>query len=98
MIVRIMTEDQYRLSDEHAPELRRLDDALERAMDGGDAAGFTNTLSQIVEFVRQNGTMVGADEVLPSDAIVPAPDMSLDEARARLHTVEAKQPQHQPGE
>ena len=96
MIVRIMTEDQYRLSDQHAPELRRLDDALEQAMDGGDAAAFSNTLSQLVTFVREHGSPVGADEVLPSDAIVPAPDMSLDEARERLRTVEEKS--QQPGE
>lgn len=95
MIVRIMTEDQYRLSDEYAAELRRLDDALEQAMDHGDAAGFSSTLTQVVTFVRQHGELVGMNEVLPSDAIVPAPDMSLDEAKARLHTVEAKQ---QPGE
>lgn len=92
MIVRIMTEDQYRLSDADAPGLRQLDDELERAMDGDDAAAFARVLSRLVEYVRQHGAMVGADEVVPSDAIVPAPDMSLAEARARLRSVEAKQP------
>lgn len=96
MIVRIMTEDQYRLSDDRAVELRRMDDALEQAMDSGDAAGFATTLTQLVDFVRQHGQPVGMDEVVPSDEIIPAPDMSLEEAKSRLHAVEAKQ--QQPGE
>lgn len=91
MIVRIMTEDQYRLTDDHAAELQRLDDTLDHAMESGDTAGFDRALHQIVNFVRQNGQRVSVDEVVPSDAIIPAPDMSLHEAKSRLHTIEAKQ-------
>lgn len=95
MIVRIMTEDQYRLDDGDTAELQRLDDALEQAMESGDEGRFSTTLSQLVDYVRQHGKTVGMDEVLPSDAIVPAPDMSLEEAKSRLRAVEAQQ---QPGE
>ena len=89
MIVRIMTEDQYRLDESQLAEVKRLDDALEAALDSGDSAGFQSTLQQLVELVRREGQQVAIDEVVPSDLIVPAPDMSLDEAKARLHTVEA---------
>jgi len=92
MIVRILTEDQFRLNDEDLPEVRRLDDELEAALNSGDSPAFASALSQLVTYVRGHGQLLGMDEVLPSDMIVPAPDMSLDEARARLHTVEAKQP------
>jgi predicted transcriptional regulator len=90
MIVRIMTEDQYRLDESQMDAVKRLDDALEAALDKNDAAGFQSTLQQLVELVRSEGQQVAIDEVVPSDLIVPAPDMSLDEAKERLHTVEAK--------
>jgi hypothetical protein len=92
MIVRIMTEDQYRLGDDHLAEVRRLDDALEAALNGGDAPAFAAALRQLVDFVRQNGAPVPMDEVVPSDLIIPAPDMTLEEAKARLQTVEVKPP------
>lgn len=90
MIVRIMTDDQYRLDDNHLEELQRLDNALDGAEERGDAAAFTAALHEITAFVQQHGTPVGIDEVVASDLIVPAPDMSLDEAKARLHAMEVK--------
>ena len=92
MIVRILTEDQFRLNDEDLPEVRRLDDELEGALERGDSSAFASSLSQLVTYVRGRGQPLGIDEVLPSDMIVPAPDMTLEEARARLHTVEVKTP------
>lgn len=92
MIVRILTEDQFRLDDEDLPELHRLDDELDSALERGDAASFSATLSTLVTFVRGHGHPLGVNELLPSDMIVPAPDMTLEEARERLHTVEMKQP------
>ena len=91
MIVRILTEDQFRLDDEDLPEVRRLDDELDSALNSGDSSAFDATLSQLVAYVRGHGHPLGMDEVLPSEMIVPAPDMTLEEARARLHAVEAKQ-------
>jgi hypothetical protein len=96
MIVRIMTDDQYRLDDSKLAPVHELDDTLDVAMDAGDAAGFTAALEQLVAYVKQNGQPVPMDEVVASDLIIPAPDMSLDEAKARLHTVEA--PEGQPTE
>ncbi|MGZ3602450.1 MAG: PspA-associated protein PspAA [Ktedonobacterales bacterium] len=93
MIVRIMTDDQYRLDDSHLAELHRLDDALDGAEERGDAAAFTAALQELTAFVQQHGTPVGIDEVIASDMIVPAPDMSLDEAKERLHTLEMKSTQ-----
>jgi hypothetical protein len=90
VIVRIMTDNQYRLADEHMAEVRRMDDALEAALESGDAPGFQSTLRQLIDFVRQNGQRVPDEEVIPSDVMIPAPDMTLDEARARLHTADVK--------
>lgn len=90
MIVRIMTDDQYRLDDSHLEELQRLDNVLDGAEERGDAVAFTAALQEITAFVQQHGTPVGIDEVVASDMIVPAPDMSLDEAKERLHALEAR--------
>lgn len=88
MIVRIMAEDQYRVTDEYIPEVQRLDDALDHAVELNDDDAFAMTLQQLVTFVREHGEVVPNEEVVPSDVIVPAPDMTLAEAQARLHPVE----------
>ncbi len=91
MIVRIMTEDQYRLDDERMPEVQRLDEALDAAMDHDDTAAFQTALQQLINYVRQHGQTVEMSEVLPSDLIIPAPDMTLSEARDRIQAQEAAQ-------
>ncbi len=90
MIVRIMTDNQYRLGDERMAEVRRLDDALDAALDSGDEKTFQSTLHQLVDYVHANGQVIPVEEVIPSDVIIPAPDMTLQEAHARLHAAEVK--------
>lgn len=90
MIVRIMTDEQYRLDDSHLAEMQRLDKALDGAEERGDAVAFTAALRELTAYVQQHGTPVAMDEVVASDMIVPAPDMSLEEAKERLHSMEAK--------
>ena len=92
MIVRIMAEGQFRVGDEHMPEVQRLDDMLDQAIATDDEGAFTATLQQLVAFVRQHGQVVPDEEVVPSGVIVPAPDMSLAEAQAHLHPVQAPPP------
>lgn len=92
MIVRIMAEGQFRVADEHMQEVQRLDDQLDQAVATNDDSAFESTLQQLVTFVRQNGQVVPDEEVVPSDLIVPAPDMTLAEAQAQLHPVQAPPP------
>lgn len=89
MIVRILSDNQYRLDDGLLPEVDRLDDALEAALAGGDDATFAATLGQIVAYVRTHGQPVPEVEVVKSDLIVPADDMTREEAHALLHPVQA---------
>lgn len=97
MIVRILEDNQYRLDDGLLPEVQRLDDALDAALAGGDDASFSATLSQIVAYVRTHGQPVPDVEVVASDLIIPADDMTRAEAHALLHPVQAP-PAQQPGE
>jgi PspAA-like protein len=89
MIARIMTENQYRLSDEDAAALDKLDDPLHAAIQSGDDLAFAVALEKVISFVRENGTVVPVDEVVPSDVIIPAPDMSVAEARKYLQQGDA---------
>lgn len=88
MIVRILTENQYRLSEDHKDEIDRLDNALLAAMEANDSSAFQQDLSGLIALIQQHGQLVGMDEVLPSDVIVPAPDMTLEEAHAVLQKAE----------
>ncbi|HEX6543739.1 MAG TPA: hypothetical protein VF040_18435 [Ktedonobacterales bacterium] len=89
MIVRVMTENQYRLSDDEAAELDRLDDPLYEAIQSGDDLSFALALEKVIAFVHEKGEVVPVDEIVPSDIIVPAPDMTVAEARQYLQQADA---------
>ena len=84
MIARIMTENQYRLSDEDEAELDRLDDPLNDAIQSGDDLAFATALEKVLAFVREHGEAIPVEEVVPSDVILPAPDMTVVEAQKYL--------------
>jgi hypothetical protein len=85
MIARIMTENQYRIDEAHTGEIDRLDDEMVAAMDGDDAGRFAAALTDLIAHVRQYGQVVPNEELVPSDVMIPAPDMSLAEAHALPH-------------
>jgi hypothetical protein len=91
MIVRIQTENQYRLDDEYMDDVRQLDDELDASVASNDSAGFHAALQKLIALVEKHGQTIPDDEIVPSDLIVPAPDMTLDEAQAQLHAMEAQQ-------
>jgi hypothetical protein len=89
MIVRVMGEDQYRLDDSYRAQIEQLDEAAEVAMNNGDEAAFASALHGLIQAVRQNGQVIADEEIVPSDWIIPGPDMTLSEAQARLQHVAA---------
>lgn len=84
MIVRIMEEGQFELPEEAVEQLNRLDDELETAIQQGESVSFADHLKRMQEFIRASGKPVPDDEIVPSDAVVPPPDISLDELRELL--------------
>ncbi|RME10825.1 MAG: hypothetical protein D6802_08350 [Ardenticatenia bacterium] len=82
MIVRISTVGQYRVSDETLARLNELDNNLVASIQASDEATFRQKYQAMLELVQREGEPVGADEILPSDIILPPPDLSLEEARA----------------
>jgi predicted transcriptional regulator len=92
MIIRIMADNQYRVDDSYLPELDKLDDPVVAALDQGDAEGYASALKTLVDFVCEHGEVLPMDEVVASDSILPAPDMTLDEVRTLMESAEVKMP------
>lgn len=84
MIIRILGEGQYNVSDGAVDELNTLDDALEQAVNGGDDIAFKGALAGLLSAVRDRGERLADDALEPSEAILPGEDASVDEVRELL--------------
>ena len=84
MIVRILGEGQYDVSDEALPQLNTLDSEVEAAVEGSDEAAFAAALSALLDGVRTVGIAHAADALDESDLILPPADATIDEVRALL--------------
>jgi hypothetical protein len=80
VIVRIATEDQYRVPDEDLKRLNELDNAAVEAVEAGDRERFAELLAQMIELVRTDGIKVEEDFLHGSDVILPPPDSTFEEA------------------
>ncbi|HBG22844.1 MAG: hypothetical protein PHX16_06355 [Syntrophaceticus sp.] len=81
MIIRVLTEGQYKVSGGALSELDTLDDTLLDAVEADDESKFTAALHNVVSFVQTNGAKLPDEELVESDLIIPTPDTSLKEAR-----------------
>ncbi|MBA3530344.1 MAG: hypothetical protein H0T73_00285 [Ardenticatenales bacterium] len=81
MIVRIATEGQYRLSSALLDQVNAMDDELVGRIAECDKGEFQEKFNAILDLIRQEGEEVGADELVESHVILPAPDLTLNEAR-----------------
>ena len=84
MIVRIAGEGQYSVDDAALDGLNQLDSAIEQALETGDEQAFRSNLSALLAEVRQNGSPVAEDDIVPSDLLLPHADATLDEVRQQL--------------
>lgn len=80
MIVRIFSEDQYRLDEALHGKLNDIDDAVVRAVEADDEDAFHESFEELLQFVRTNGTPLADDELEASDFILPPPDLTFAEA------------------
>jgi hypothetical protein len=81
VIIRISSEGQYELDESDVPALNELDNAAVAAVEAGDEEAFRTTFGKLLVLVRTEGTLVGDDHLGGSDAILPPPDSSLEEAK-----------------
>ena len=84
MIVRLLGEGQFRVDDSLLARLNELDALVEQAVEAGDERALWSGLQALADTVRENGEKLADEDLLPSDAIIPPEDLSLDEARELL--------------
>ena len=84
MIVRIMGEGQVDVGEGDLAALNSLDSELETAIDSGDEEKFRSALHALLEQVRSVGKTLPAEELAPSELILPPADATMDEVRAML--------------
>jgi hypothetical protein len=81
MIVRILGEGQLEVPDSAVAELNQLDSALEVAVERNDEAAFGPALAALLAKVRDVGSPTDADDLRPSELIIPQPDATMAEVR-----------------
>jgi len=84
VIVRILNEGQWKLSEEAVRRLSTLDDAVEAAVASGNQDELADALHGLLEQVRSTGERVPDEELLDSDLILPAADATLEEVEELL--------------
>ena len=80
MIIRIASEDQYRLDDDALARVNELDNAAVAAVEAGDREGFQEHFNALLALVRSEGTVIADDDLSVSDVIIPPDDPSFEEA------------------
>ena len=81
MIVRIATEGQFNLPGAYIDPLNDIDNELVEAVEAGDRAGFSELLGRMLALVREHGRPVPVDELVESGLMLPAADLTLEEAQ-----------------
>ena len=80
MIVRILTEGQYKLDDDVLARVNELDNACVSAVESGDEEQFRSTFGQLLDLVRSDGKPLAEDDLSESDVMLPPPDLTMEEA------------------
>jgi len=84
VIVRVLGEGQYELSDDRLEELNSQDERLAAALENKDEATFRAALQALVGLLRSEGVRLPDSELVPSDIVLPRPDASLEEVAKML--------------
>lgn len=87
MIVRIMGEGQREVDDIELGRLNELDNEIERAVEAGDEAQFSQALARLHDRVREVGRPLPDEALVPSDVVLPPDHATIDEVR---HLFEAE--------
>ena len=81
MIVRLLTEGQYEVSEEVRDRLNELDNSAIEALDRDDEAELDARLDQMWKLVQTEGTRLADEDLRPSDVVIPPADLTLEETR-----------------
>lgn len=82
MIVRLLTEGQYEISEDLRARLNALDDQAVAALERDDEPELDRTLEEMWQLVRAEGERLPDEDLRPSDVFIPPADLSLAETKA----------------
>ena len=80
MIVRILSEGQFKLPGAVIDDLNVIDNQMVDAVAVADEPKFRSLLGDMVGMIRERGEPVPVEELMQSDLILPEADLSMDEA------------------
>lgn len=81
MIIRILTEGQWRFPAAMLDDLNDIDNSIVDVLADDDEGEFRSLLDKMIAMVKDNGTPLELDELEESDAIIPEPDITIEEAK-----------------
>ena len=81
MIIRILTEGQWRFPASLLDDLNDIDHAIVDDVADDNKDEFRTLLDKMIALVKDNGTPLEMDEFEESDAIIPQSDITLEEAK-----------------
>ena len=84
MIVRILSEGQFKLPDDVQTQLNEIDNEAVSAVEAGDEERFHVLFRQMLELVETGGDPVPDDELVESQVIIPPRDLTFEEAKGEF--------------
>lgn len=81
MIIRIMGHGQYKVPSSLFDELNAIDNRIVAHVTKGDEKSYQQELMELISKIKQNGVLLGAEELVESDVIVPPEDLTFAEAK-----------------
>lgn len=81
MIIRILTEGQWRFPAAMLDDLNDIDNGIVDVLADNNEEEFRALLNKMITMVKENGTPLELDELEESDAIIPEPDITIEEAK-----------------
>ena len=81
MIIRILTEGQWRFPAAMLDDLNDIDNSIVDVLADDNEGEFRSLLDKMIAMVKDNGTPLELDELEESDAIIPDPDITIEEAK-----------------
>jgi hypothetical protein len=81
VIVRLLTEGQYEVSEELQARLNELDDRAVEAIDREDEPALGAALEEMWGLVRAEGERLPDEDLRPSEVVIPPADLTLAETR-----------------
>jgi hypothetical protein len=84
VIVRILSEGQFKLPDDVQTQLNEIDNEAVSAVEAGDEARFQELFNQMLQLVESGGEPVPDDELVESQVIIPPRDLTFEEAKGEF--------------